>query len=175
MPIDAEREIERGGKVLLDFLTYCVMAFRMEPIFACLARDYRLHPTPAGAVALYDVFLAPEAGARLNAVGAHLPPRDLLLEREVRRLRPPTPGAPAPLEVSTPRHLFDGLLDRMREGEPNPILLPGLDFDPAVAPEANLPGGRMTQGQRAFVERVWQPGLRPRLVAAGFWKVRNVA
>lgn len=175
MPIDAEREIERGGKVLLDFLTYCVMAFRMEPVFAFLARDFRLHPTPAGAAALYDVFLAPEAGARLHAMAPHLPPRDLRLDREVRRLRPPSPGALPPSEVPTPRHLFDGLLERMREREPSPILLPGQDFDPSLTPEANLPGGRMNPGQRAFVEGVWQPGLRPRLVAAGFWRIRNVA
>jgi hypothetical protein len=175
VPIDTEREMERGGKVLLDFLTYCVMAFRMEPVFAYLARDYRLRPTSAGAVALHDVFLAPAASARLRAVAPHLPPLDLRMEREVRSLRPLSPGEPPPDHVAAPRHLFDGLLQRMGEEESNPILLPGLDFDPARTPEANLPGGRMTQGQRAFVERVWQPGLRPRLVAAGFWRIRNVA
>jgi hypothetical protein len=38
----------------------------------------------------------------------------------------------------------------------------------------NLPGGRLSAGQRAFVETVWRPRVRPQLVAAGFWRAANL-
>jgi hypothetical protein len=185
--IDVEAEFARGGRTLLDFLTYCVMARRLEPVFAYLVRDYRTRPTPAGALALFDSFLAPQAPARLTRVASHLPPRNIRFQMEVERFRPvsgptgsPAPtagadrgGAPPPSSTPVPRYLFDVLVERMREDQ-DPVLLPGKAFDPALTPAANLPGGRMTEGQRAFVERIWQPDVRPRLVAAGFWRVATV-
>jgi hypothetical protein len=33
----------------------------------------------------------------------------------------------------------------------------------------------MTPGQKAFVERVWVPRVRPRLVAAGFRRIADIA
>jgi hypothetical protein len=174
--IDAARELERGGKILLDFLSYCVMAYRMEPVFVFLAREYRFRPTPAGALALYDAFLAPGADARLTSAAAHLPPGDLRLERELRPFRWADPDSRLAFPAApVPRHLFDALVGWILAGEDNPVLRSGLDFDPALTPEANLPGGRMSAGQRAFVEGVWQPRLRRQLVAAGFWKIGNVA
>jgi hypothetical protein len=32
----------------------------------------------------------------------------------------------------------------------------------------------MTAGQKAFVENVWRPRVRPALVAAGFWRVATI-
>lgn len=189
MAIDVEAEFARGGRTLLDFLAYCVMAQRLEPVFAYLVRDYRTRPTSVGALALFDSFLAPQAPARLTRVAPHLPPRNIRFQMEVERFRPesdptgspaPAPpagahqeGAPLASTAPVPRYLFDALLERMREDQ-DPVLLPGKDFDPALTPAANLPGGRMTDGQRAFVERFWQPRVRPRLVAAGFWRVATV-
>jgi hypothetical protein len=88
--------------------------------------------------------------------------------------RATAPGSHAPVHVPAPRHLFDGLVERLRGGERDLVALPGLDFDPTLTPARNLPGGRMTEGQRAWVEKVWVPGVRPRLVAAGFWRVATV-
>jgi hypothetical protein len=48
-------------------------------------------------------------------------------------------------------------------------------YDPSLTPHENLPGGRMTPGQKAFVERVWVPRVRPRLVAAGFRRIADIA
>ncbi len=47
-------------------------------------------------------------------------------------------------------------------------------YDPALEPVENLPGGKMTAGQRMFVERVWRPKLRPHLVQAGFLRVASI-
>ena len=67
------------------------------------------------------------------------------------------------------------LIQAMEKMSPDPIATPGHAFDPAQSPAANLPGGRMTAGQRAFVEGVWQPRVRPELVRAGFWKIADVS
>ena len=32
----------------------------------------------------------------------------------------------------------------------------------------------MTQAQRHFVENVWKPQIRPRLVDAGFWQMQTI-
>jgi hypothetical protein len=194
MPIDVDREFTRGGRTVLDFLTYCVMAYRLEPLFDYLVRDYRTRPTGAGAITLFDMFCAPEGPARLRAGDRHLPPRELRLVRELARIRglldvPVTPRHPeaseastrgsappphSPIRVPAPRHLFDDLVERLRGGETDLVALPGRDFDPTLPPARNLPGGRMTEGQRAWVENVWHPGVRPRLVAAGFWRVSTL-
>jgi hypothetical protein len=33
----------------------------------------------------------------------------------------------------------------------------------------------MTSAQRHFVDCVWQPVIRPRLAAAGFWRILTIA
>jgi len=48
-------------------------------------------------------------------------------------------------------------------------------YDPTLTPEENLQGGRLNAGQRQFVENVWHPILKPRLVRAGFWRIATVA
>jgi hypothetical protein len=191
VPIDVDLEFTRGGRTALDFLSYCVMAYRLEPLFDYLVRDYRTRPTGAGAVTLFDMFCAPAGPARLRAGEPHLPPRELRLVQDLDRVRgllhapvpledsdasgsparATAPGSHAPVHVPAPRHLFDGLVERLRGGERDLVALPGLDFDPTLTPARNLPGGRMSEGQRAWVEKVWVPGVRPRLVAAGFWRV----
>jgi hypothetical protein len=195
--IDVEEEFRRGGPVALAFLTYCVMAYRLEPVLAWIVRDYRLRPTAPGALAIWDSFLAPQAPARLrHAPPSILPPRDLRLGQEMKRIRALSAAGALPLEspltveegeperavlpipplrVPAPAHLFDPVISGLREGEGDLVLLPGEGFDPALTPEANLPGGRMGPGQRAWVERTWQKGVRPRLVGAGFWRVATVA
>lgn len=47
-------------------------------------------------------------------------------------------------------------------------------YDPELEPEMNLPGGKLNAGQRYFVDKVWRPLARPRLVAAGFWQIATI-
>ncbi len=173
MAIDVEAEFRRGGPVVLAFLTYCVMAYRLEPLLAWLVRDYRLRPTAPGALAIWDCFLAAGSPARLRyAPPALLPPRELRLLHEMERIRTVSDGAS--LRIAAPRHLFDPVISGLRGGDADLVLGPGGAFDPTRTPEENLPGGRMSPAQASWVEQTWQKGVRPRLVAAGFWRVATV-
>jgi hypothetical protein len=86
VPADIQQILRRGGRGLVDFLEYCVLARQLDPIFVFLANEYRLQPTIPGAIALYDTFCPPNAPARLDAVDV-LPPRNLGLQQQVERLR----------------------------------------------------------------------------------------
>ena len=79
MPIDIDQVFSRGGAELIELLNYCVRSVQMDPIFGFLVDEYRLCPTAPKAVALYDMFLAPEALARIDAA-ALLPPREQSLQ-----------------------------------------------------------------------------------------------
>src|SRR4051812_6970326 len=84
--IDLDETLARGGKERLDLLRYCVMSITMEPVFVFLASQYRLRPTHAGALALFDVFCAPQSRARLSAYEL-LPPRELGLAGDIAQIR----------------------------------------------------------------------------------------
>jgi hypothetical protein len=195
MPVprrSTEEHFTRGGKPLLDLLAFCVMSYRVEALFAFLVREYRLQPTPLRALALFDVFCAARAPARMRALEV-LPPRNVAFQSELERMRElwlasqGTPvGDPAPeAEVEetialpsppvAPRYVFDFVITHLHQLPEDPVGAAGRQFDPERSPAENLPGGRMSEGQRAFVERVWQPRIRPTLVAAGFWRVATVA
>ena len=182
MAIDVETEFTRGGRVVVDFLTFCVMSIRLEPLFVYLVRDYRSRPTPGAALALFDCFCARDAPGRLRALPAELlPPVNLKFEREVGRFGDRSevvPGATADEasvgRVFPPRYLFDFLTEGMSAQGRDPVQEVGDSFDPSLTPAQNLPGGRLAPGQRLFVERIWQPKMRPRLVASGFWRIANV-
>ncbi len=185
-----EEHFTRGGKPLLDLLAFCVMSYRVEALFAFLVREYRLQPTPERALAMFDVFCAPQAPARMRAIEV-LPPRNVAFQSEIERLREQWiasqvgPVGEATIEEErdetarlpppvAPRYLFDSLMAHLQNLPGDPVGAAGRQFDPALSPAENLPGGQMTAGQRAFVERVWQPQIRPALVAAGFWRVGTV-
>jgi len=75
-----------------------------------------------------------------------------------------------------PRYLFDAVVNELTDTAAEETLAAILDhYDPDRSPHENLPGGRMSAGQRAFVEQVWEPRLRPYLVAAGFRRIANIA
>jgi hypothetical protein len=179
--VDVDEVLRRGGVVLLDFLQYCVLSVQVEPVFALLAREYRMAPTAARALTLYDLFCAPDAPARIRAPAA-LPPYDLRLPRAVEPLRLPPPPPPADADegvgttvpIGPPNYLFDFVVAQLRQGPSDPLQGAGHKFDPARTPLENLPGGRQTAGQRAFVENVWRPRVRPALAAAGFWRVATI-
>ena len=152
-----------------------------------LAAEYRLRPTHAAALALFDMFCAADAPARLAAYEV-LPPRELALAAEIARVRaqwsalqaPPAPAAEEHEERarSVPpgpgRALFDVLVKGLRADNHQRLAAVSAAYDPRLTPQENLPGGQLSASQRQFVDRIWQPIVRPRLGGAGFWQVATI-
>lgn len=80
---------------------------------------------------------------------------------------------PAPPRLP-PRYIFDKIVAELERSSAS-IRQIALTYNPALSPQQNLPGGRMTPAQRQFVETIWQPQLRPFLVDAGFFRIANIA
>jgi hypothetical protein len=178
--IDVEDVLVRGGEGRIALLQHCVMAVRMEPVFIFLAREYRLRPGQAGALALYDLFCAQQAPARLAAYEL-LPPRQQTLSAAIERIRgqwipersDQPPDAEDLVAALTPaRNLFDVIVSGLRN-DPRLAEL-AASYDPRLTPQENLPGRTMTAGQRQFVDGVWRPVVKPRLTAAGFWQMSTI-
>jgi hypothetical protein len=173
MAIDLDDIFARGGQELIDVLNYCVRSVQMDPVFAFLVGEYRMFPTPAKAIALYDMFIATEAPARINAVEL-LPPRELSLQTLIRNFRPAMPGSfRAPVQPG--KNIFDSLAVYVRQNRRGAIARVKRRYNPTRTPTENLPRGKMTEGQKQFVTAVWEPRVRPTLVAAGFRRVANIA
>lgn len=182
MGIEIQQVINSGGRGLLDLLEYCVISAQPDPLFAFLAGEYRMRPTLLPAIALYEAFCAPEAAARLSVTHV-LPPRDLHLSqqllpmceawsaRDTALAEAPEGDVPPPVQTP-PRYLFDPIVTAVRQGGPWRRIAQG--YDPVLTPYQNLPGGRMSPGQRAFLDNVWLARVRPYLVAAGFPRVATV-
>lgn len=171
-----------GGAARIALLQYSVRSLNTAPLFVFLCGEYRLRPGHANALALYDLFCAPRAPVPTDATG--LPtPVDLALTRQIESLRrqwhqlqlsePPAPGDSLP--ITTPmRGLFDPVADALSHGDDGPLARISRIYDPALTPTENLPGRAMTPGQRQFVDYVWKPVVRPRLVAVGFWQLQTI-
>jgi hypothetical protein len=181
--IDIGEILARGGAPRIAFLRYCVLSISMEPVFVFLAQEFRLRPGHAAALALFDVFCARQAPARLPA-SEFLPPRELLLEAAIAGIRaqwmqmqsPVPPDEDAALAVATPaRTLFDAVSSGVRTDAHGRLAELSATYDPLLTPEENLPGRKINAGQRHFVERVWQPIVKPQLGRAGFWQIATVA
>jgi hypothetical protein len=154
----------------------------MEPVFVFLVQEYRLASSADKARALWEIFCQENAPARLD-VPEVLPPRN---SRLLTALRPMlslptaagatggtalTPARPAPIP---PHFLFDFIAEEIRSASPA-FAKVTRRYKPSRTPIENLPGGKMSATQRQFVERVWEPVLRPKLVRAGFWRLATVA
>jgi hypothetical protein len=191
--IDFDDVLTRGGDELIQFLHFCVYSVEPAPLFVALAKEFRFRPTIPSALVLYENFCAEGAPVRVRA-DAVLPPLDKRLEQMVSRLRqevrlfeaaalspPPAegadssgerrrkPSAPAPVLF-----LFDHVVEHLEKDLSGPLHSAARAFDPARDPMENLPGGRLGAGQRAFLETIWRPRVRPHLVAAGFWRAANL-
>ena len=182
MAIDVRKMFNEGGKGLIDLLDYCVRSVQMDPVFVFLAQDYRLFPTTPKAVALYGIFCAPQAPARLS-LPEILPPLDLAIAAAIRPLKihwtqvqaARLAASPSRLPLTLPpKYLFDGIASHV-ERNSGAMRKIKRRYKPHRTPVENLPGGKMTSAQRVFVDKVWQPNLRPWLVAAGFHRVATIA
>lgn len=180
--VDIAEILTRGGAPRIALLRYCVMSVTMEPVFVFLTDEYRLRPTHAAALALYDLFCAPDAPARIKAWEA-LPPRNLALAVPIRSIRQQwdylqstrEPQEEASISITAPyRNLFDFIARSVQNNAEGAFVRIELEFDLGLSPQENLPGGKMNAGQRHFVEKIWRPVVRPRLVAAGFWHMGNI-
>ena len=179
MAFDLDRVIERGGKNLIALLQHGVRAAHADLLFVFLVGEYRQAPTAAKALALYRSFCASDSPARLSDPKL-LPPLNPSLVGSMRpleeSLQPLAPGA-NPRVGSPPflpsRQLFDQLASQIRASSAGLRALKRY-YRMRKTPVQNLPGGKMTAGQRFFVDRIWQPVLKPRLVAAGFWRVASI-
>jgi hypothetical protein len=171
-----------GGEGRIALLRYCVMSITPEPVFLFLVQEYRFRPTHRAALALYDVFCAPAAAARVRSPTA-LPPRDLRLSAAISAIRrqwaelqsPAQPEDGIPVSTTVPhRDLFDRLAAALQQDPDGPLARVARLYDPGRTPHQNLPGGTMNAAQKHFVERVWRPVARPALVVAGFWQIGNI-
>ena len=192
MAVDIQSTFRRGGRGVVDLLEFCVISVKLDAVFVFLVGDYQLKPTAPRAIALYDVFCTPASPARISVMGA-LPPRNLQTERVVEQLRQQYLSAqstetadrgpdeqeasgspPAARAVPFPgKYVFDGIASQVWAGQQLRWVVQ--TYDPALSPHENLPGGRLTAGQRAFVENIWEPAIRPHLVSAGFRRIANIA
>lgn len=177
-----ERLFDAGGAACIGLLQHCVRSVTLAPLFVFLGREYRLRPTHIGALTLFDVFCAADAPARIKSPLLS-PPNDLALAGAIATLRrqwlqlqqpePPAEGMGVP--ITTPlRGLFDRLSDALIAQPHGDIARLAIYYDERLSPSENLAGGRMTSVQRHFVEYVWKPIARPRLVAGGFWRVQTI-
>lgn len=169
--------LERRGKGMLDFLDYCVRSMQMEPLFVYLVHEYRANPTVPKAIALFHTFCAPGALAKVSVKpddeqiqSAMGPIRVSWTRMQAALVFGPGHGAPPLLP---PASLFDRVVDEIMGAGIFARLKRRYKVD--RSPVENLPGGRMNRVQQHFVERIWEPIIRPHLVAAGFWHIAEVA
>jgi hypothetical protein len=181
VPADIDEIFTRGGKQLIDLLDYSVRAVQTDVLFVFLVREYRELPATPKAVALFDIFCAPQAPARLRDPEI-LSPFYLQLEAAIRpmksnlaEIQAAHAGAGiAPSLFLPQKFLFDAIDVQVRK-KSSGLRAVEHSYRPDHSPLENLPGGRMSAQQRHFVEKVWEPDLRPRLVAAGFRRMGSIA
>ncbi|QDV42143.1 hypothetical protein Enr13x_19860 [Stieleria neptunia] len=207
MPVCTKTIIERGGRELIELLTHCVFSFNTDVLFLYCVGEYQLRPQAVSALAIYDVFCAPAAPARISDP-SQIPPKDMRVGQTIADLRqafqaatcdPPQPkavedddddderrdagqddtpaGSTPPVRPAVPlppRYLFDSIAANLAVSEQAKIATLENYYDPKRTPQENLPGGELTDVQRAFVDHVWTPRIRPYLVSSGFWRVSTV-
>ena len=163
--------LDRRGRGTLDFLDYCVRSVQLEPLFVFLVQEYRSNPTIPKAVALFHTFCAPAAPAKIG-----VPTDDAQLQSAMRpitvswtRMQAALvfgPGNAAP-PMAPAASLFDGLAET--------ILCTGIFTKLKRRYRTDLGNvPRVNRAQRDFIEKIWQPIIRPHLVAAGFWRIDEV-
>lgn len=173
MKLDAE--LERGGKSQIDLLGFCVNRRRVDVLFYFLVREYRLFPTWLAAWVLYEEFCLENSAARLSVVTTD---RDLpvsfvnsiaVIQQNLEAYfelpedeRVPLNRLPRP-----DRSLFDFWIERMKRHPAAPLDAAMRDYE---ARDAATSGAMDAH----FLNEIWRPRVRPRLVAAGFWRIATI-
>jgi len=177
-----QRILSSGGAARIALLQYSVRSTDMSPLFVFLCGEYRLRPGHANALALYDMFCAPQAPA-LMEISCLRPPNNIALTRQIESLRrqwlqmqrpePLEPDEGVPI-VAPMRSLFDPVAGALAFGDDSPLARIDRTYDPTLTPTENLLGRTMSSVQRHFLEYIWKPVVRPRLVAVGFWQIQTI-
>jgi len=163
--------LDRRGRGTLDFLDYCVRCMQLEPLFVFLVQEYRANPTIPKAVALFHTFCAPAAPAKVSVdsddgeIQTAMRPITVSWTRmQAALVFGPGNGAPP---MPPPASLFDGLAEK--------IMCTGIFAKLKRRYRADLGNApKMNRVQQHFVEKIWQPIIRPHLVAAGFWRIDEI-
>lgn len=178
MSIDINEFFQRGGRELVDLLEHVVLSVNMDALMLYLIREYRFQPRAKAAIALHDVFCAAGAPARISELSV-IPPKEFRIDRSIAAFRTPeTPsssGNESEVDFQPPCYLFDPIAHQLTSGPATRIAKLEQSYQPERTPVENLPGGQMSAGQRAFVNGVWTPSVRPYLVSAGYWRVATIA
>ena len=198
MPININEFFERGGRELVDLLEYCVLSINTDALLLYLIREYRFQPLASGAIALHDLFCAVGAPARISEITV-IPHQERRIERMIADFRPKPPTAPEtpddsdcdasdsaaceagdreigrPADFLPPRYLFDPIANQLTSGSETKVAELEKHYNPKLTPVENLPGRELSGRQRAFVNDLWTPIIRPRLVSAGFWRIATIA
>lgn len=172
----------RGGSLAIALMQYCVRSRNFDPLFAMLVREFKMRPTVAAALAIYDSFCATDAQAAISL-------RDSVvgndLRQQIEHLRQQSIKAQSQVEldadgnavrspiVAPSNFIFDGVVRALQSNPNSGFQHAAYHYHPERSAQQNLPGG-MTMAQRNFLSRVWIPILRPRLVAAGFWRMSTI-
>ena len=153
-----------------SFIEFCVSAGEMEPLFVRLVDEYRAEPTISKAVALYDIFCAPCAPAKVKA-DPLLPPHDLRIAKAMRPIRLNWTrmqaafvfGPTTRISARPPaRSLFDAIARYLAESDRfRGIKRRYTAWSRERASTAN-------DFQEHFMRRIWEPIISPHLLAAGF-------
>jgi hypothetical protein len=182
MAVNVQKTFEKGGKKLIDLLDYCVRSMEMAPLFLFLVQEYRRAPTAAKAVALFEIFCRANAPSTID-VPAAIPPINLQIQTDLRpfisapqgsHASEPMPSVWSQRVLLPPKYLFDSLAAAVLKDSVS-FRRVSRRYQPSRSPLENLPGGKMTMSQRHFVEKVWEPVLRPQLMSAGFWRMSTIA
>ncbi len=181
MAVNVHKSFEKGGQKLINLLDYCVRSMEIAPVFLFLVQEYRRAPTAAKAVALFEVFCQANAPAKLDVAAATPPINPQIqtalypfLASQENGLGPEGTrlGRSQPVRMP-PKYLFDFIAEAVQRNSGS-FRRVCLHYRPSKSPLENLAGGKMTAAKRHFVEKIWEPTLRPRLISAGFWRISSI-
>lgn len=184
MAISVRQEASSGGANLVQLCEFCVCSAQMDPLFVILACDYQMLPANKKALALFDTFCSDIAPKRLTTLISSRPVSGQLVT-EIEKLRTPIRVAadtdsqnesegPVYVEFQhqPAKYLFDDLVRGVVEGS-SEYTATETHYDASLTPHENLPGGKMTDSQRHFVDQVW-PAMRSTLVLGGFTRMASI-
>jgi hypothetical protein len=171
--------LQRGGAPCIDFLDFCLKCAKLEALFVYLVElEYKIKPTKTRALALYDVFCAPNAPLRVNC-DQFLPPIDTTLSTAIQAVRAEQQQASQMSKIMRkltantrvpPFLIFDRVVEAVfgNHGNENCITDICRSYDPGNSVSENLKKGRIGDSSITFAGAAWVGMPRNTLLAAGF-------